>query len=107
MRVGRYHDAVVANQRAVLADDDYLAQCHAQGLYPLGYVPHNHHFLWVAAMMGGERATALASADHMGAPHRAHGDAGHGVRPALCDEPALRPCRLRDVGRGAGRARPA
>ena len=66
MRVGRYHDAVVANQRAVLADDDYLAQCHAQGLYPLGYVPHNHHFLWVAAMMGGERATALASADHMG-----------------------------------------
>ena len=71
MRVGRYHDAVVANQRAVLADDDYLAQCHAQGLYPLGYVPHNHHFLWVAAMMGGERATALASADHMGA-HREH-----------------------------------
>ena len=67
IRVGRYHDAVVANQRAVLADDDYLAQCHAQGLYPLGYVPHNHHFLWVAAMLGGERATALASADHMGA----------------------------------------
>lgn len=66
IRVGRYHDAVVANQRAVLADDDYLAQCHAQGLYPIGYVPHNHHFLWVAAMIGGERATALASADHMG-----------------------------------------
>ena len=71
MRVGRYHDAVVANQRAVLADDDYLAQCHAQGLYPLGYVPHNHHFLWVAAMISGERATALASADHMGA-HAEH-----------------------------------
>ena len=71
IRVGRYHDAVVANQRAVLADDDYLAQCHAQGLYPLGYVPHNHHFLWVAAMLGGERATALASADHMGA-HAEH-----------------------------------
>ena len=66
MRVGRYHAAVVANQRAVLADDAYLAQCHAQGLYPLGYVPHNHHFLWVAAMLGGETATALASADHMG-----------------------------------------
>jgi tetratricopeptide (TPR) repeat protein len=66
IRVGRYHDAVVANQHAVLADDDYLAQCHAQGLYPLGYVPHNHHFLWVAAVLSGERATALASARHMG-----------------------------------------
>ena len=56
IRVGRYHDAVEANQLAVLADDDYLAQCHAQGLYPIGYVPHNHHFLWVAAMLGGEKA---------------------------------------------------
>lgn len=66
IRVGRYHDAVVANQHAVRADDDYLAQCHAQGLYPMGYVPHNHHFLWVAAVLSGERATALTSADHMG-----------------------------------------
>ena len=66
IRVGRYHDAVVANEQAVLADDDYLAQCHAQGLYPIGYVPHNHHFLWVAAALGGEKATALASAGHMG-----------------------------------------
>lgn len=66
IRVGRYHDAVLANQQAVLADDDYLAQCHAQGLYPTGYVPHNHHFLWVSAALGGERATALESAAHMG-----------------------------------------
>jgi tetratricopeptide (TPR) repeat protein len=66
IRVGRYHDAVLANQQAVLADDDYLAQCHAQGLYPLGYVPHNHHFLWISAALGGEKATALASAGHMG-----------------------------------------
>ena len=66
IRVGRYHDAVLANQQAVLADDDYLAQCHAQGLYPIGYVPHNHHFLWVSAALGGEKATALASAGHMG-----------------------------------------
>ncbi|NNF59573.1 MAG: hypothetical protein HKN04_15160 [Rhodothermaceae bacterium] len=66
IRVGRYHDAVLANQQAVLADDDYLAQCHAQGLYPIGYVPHNHHFLWVAAALAGEKATALESAGHMG-----------------------------------------
>ena len=66
IRVGRYHDAVEANRRASAADDDYLAQCHAQGLYPLGYVPHNHHFLWVSAALGGEKTTALQSAQHMG-----------------------------------------
>lgn len=63
IRVGRYHDAVVANQKAVLADQDYVSQCHAQGLYQVGYMPHNHHFLWFAALMGGEKATALAAAD--------------------------------------------
>jgi tetratricopeptide (TPR) repeat protein len=66
IRVGRYHDAVTANEHAVLADNDYLAQCHAQGLYPIGYVPHNHHFLWVSAALAGEKATALESAAHMG-----------------------------------------
>ncbi|MGH8129877.1 MAG: tetratricopeptide repeat protein, partial [Steroidobacteraceae bacterium] len=46
-RVGRYHDAVIANQKAIAADDSYLAICQpAPGVYPLGYVPHNHHFLW-------------------------------------------------------------
>ncbi|MDX1530074.1 MAG: hypothetical protein R3362_00975 [Rhodothermales bacterium] len=69
IRVGRYHDAVLANEEAVRADDDYLAQCHAQGLYPLGYVPHNHHFLWVSAALAGEKAKALAAAEHMGSQH--------------------------------------
>jgi hypothetical protein len=49
IRVGRYADAVAANEKAVLADNAYLAQCHAQGLYPVAYVPHNHHFLAAAA----------------------------------------------------------
>lgn len=70
IRMGRYHDAVLANELAVLADNDYLSQCHAQGLYPLGYVPHNHHFLWVAAAIGGEKTKAMASAEQMG--HHAH-----------------------------------
>lgn len=63
-RVGRWHDAVIANQRAVEADDAYLALCrgNAQGVYPLGYVPHNHHFLWFAASMEGSGALAKASA---------------------------------------------
>src|SRR5690606_12263311 len=66
-RVGRWHDAALVNQDAMKADDLYLATCRpAPGVYPLGYVPHNHHFLWFAATMAGERATALAAADTTG-----------------------------------------
>ena len=62
-RVGRWHDAALVNQDAIKADDLYLSTCRpAPGVYPLGYVPHNHHFLWFAATMAGDRATALAAA---------------------------------------------
>ena len=62
LRLGRYHDAVIANERAAAADEDYIAQCNAQGLYPAAYYPHNLHFLWYAAMMEGQRGLALATA---------------------------------------------
>ena len=64
-RVGRWHDAVLANQVAIQADADYLAICgkHVQGLYPLGYVPHNFHFLWFAASMEGASAVARDAAE--------------------------------------------
>ncbi len=65
LRVGRYHDAVEANRRATAADDAYLAQCHAQGLYPIGYVPHNHDMLWMAASMAGMRETTMATVRHL------------------------------------------
>jgi tetratricopeptide (TPR) repeat protein len=62
-RVGRYHDAVIANQKAIAADDTYLAICQpAPGVYPLGYVPHNHHFMWFAATMEGASKIALDAA---------------------------------------------
>jgi len=61
-RVGRYADAVRSNQLAVQADENYITQCRAQGLYPMGYYPHNIHFLWWAATMDGQRALALESA---------------------------------------------
>ncbi|MGH8001281.1 MAG: tetratricopeptide repeat protein [Brasilonema sp.] len=67
IRVGRYHDAVVANQRAIASDKDYITQCHAQGIYPLGYMPHNHHFLMAGAMMGGESKLAIQAARHTAA----------------------------------------
>ncbi|MEM9091358.1 MAG: hypothetical protein AAGC93_21795 [Cyanobacteria bacterium P01_F01_bin.53] len=62
IRVGRYHDAVVANQKAVLADLDYVTQCHAQGLYQVAYMPHNYHFLWFAALMDGDEKVAMDAA---------------------------------------------
>ena len=62
LRVGRYADAVDANARAAMADEDYIAQCNAQGLYPAAYYPHNIHFLWYAAMMEGRKALAVDSA---------------------------------------------
>ena len=61
-RVGRYTDAVKANQLAIVADEDYITQCRAQGLYPLGYYPHNIHFLWFAATMAGQSELAISSA---------------------------------------------
>jgi tetratricopeptide (TPR) repeat protein len=62
LRVGRYADVVSSNQRAVAADEEYIAQCRAQGLYPLGYYPHNIHFVWLGATMLGEGRLAVESA---------------------------------------------
>jgi tetratricopeptide (TPR) repeat protein len=61
-RVGRYQDAIRSNELAVRADEDYITQCRAQGLYPMGYYPHNIHFLWFAATADGQSAKAIESA---------------------------------------------
>ena len=62
LRVGRYADAAEANVRAIAADEDYLSQCQAQGLYPVSYYPHNLHFLWAAATLEGRKAVAVDAA---------------------------------------------
>jgi tetratricopeptide (TPR) repeat protein len=61
-RVGRYADVIKANQQAAKADEDYIAQCRAQGLYPLAYYPHNLHFIWMGAAASGQSALAVESA---------------------------------------------
>jgi tetratricopeptide (TPR) repeat protein len=63
IRTGRYHDAVLSNQRGIAADDAYLSQTSVQGVYPLVYKPHNHHFLWFAALMTGQSQIAMAAAE--------------------------------------------
>ncbi len=62
MRVGRYADSYNANVLAVKADEGYITQCRAQGLYPLAYYPHNIHFLAWSAMYQGRSSAALEAA---------------------------------------------
>ena len=62
MRLGHFDAAIRANQRAIEADRRYLAEVDAQGAYRVGYVAHNHHFLWAAASMAGNAALALQAA---------------------------------------------
>jgi tetratricopeptide (TPR) repeat protein len=75
MRVGRHADVVSSNLLAVKADEDYITQCRAQGLYPLGYYPHNIHFVWMGATASGQRKLALDSARKVAdaIPHEALG----------------------------------
>ncbi|BCS35634.1 hypothetical protein TBR22_A48680 [Luteitalea sp. TBR-22] len=61
-RVGRYADAMESNRLAIAADEDYITQCRAQGLYPMGYYPHNVHFLWFAAAADGQSRVAIEAA---------------------------------------------
>jgi len=62
MRVGRYHDASIANEKAAAADESYIGQCNRQGFYAAAYYPHNIHFLWASASMEGRSELALATA---------------------------------------------
>jgi tetratricopeptide (TPR) repeat protein len=64
-RVGRHGDVISSNIAAAKADEDYIAQCRAQGLYPLGYYPHNLHFIWMGATASGQRQLALDSAQRL------------------------------------------
>lgn len=66
-RVGRYNDAAEANVRAAAIDEEYIAQCNAQGFYPALYYPHNIHFLWAAASMEGRSAVAIDAARRVAA----------------------------------------
>ena len=79
-RVGRHEDVVRVNQLAAKADEDYIAQCKAQGLYPLAYYPHNLHFIWMGATARGDKVTALDAARKL---------AAQVPRPALASVPIL------------------
>ena len=63
-RIGRWHDASAANERAIVADRAYLGAYEAEGLVPLLYHPHNVHFLaWTAGVEGRQQLALDAAHD--------------------------------------------
>ncbi|OQW33537.1 MAG: hypothetical protein A4E19_03880 [Nitrospira sp. SG-bin1] len=59
IRVGRWNDAVQANQHAIHSDEVFIEGQHPTGVYPLAYYPHNIHFLAFASTMAGRSAQAI------------------------------------------------
>ena len=101
-RVGRHQDVIDVNLMAAKADEDYIAQCRAQGIYPLAYYPHNLHFIWMGASANGQKALAFESARKLAAavPREALG-----VRadpPGLPGRAVFRDGALQRLGRDSG-----
>jgi len=64
IRVGRYMDAVKANEHAVHADETYIRdQRPGVSVYTAGYYPHNFDFLAFAAAMAGRAEQAIGASD--------------------------------------------
>jgi tetratricopeptide (TPR) repeat protein len=63
IRVGRWNDAVQANQHAIHSDEMFIEGQHPAGVYPLAYYPHNIHFLAFASTMAGRSAQAIAASN--------------------------------------------
>ncbi|MDP6962972.1 MAG: hypothetical protein QGF46_02280, partial [Planctomycetota bacterium] len=64
INVGRYPDAVLANQLAIKADDIYFDKVGTPTFYRIYYL-HNMHFLTYAAMMTGQLDLALQAVSKM------------------------------------------
>ena len=65
INTGDYHKGTLANEKAVLVDSTYVAGCHEAGIYPLGYYPHNWHFLAGCAALEGRGERALEASQYM------------------------------------------
>ncbi len=62
---GYYHEGTMANERAVKVDSAYLEKCQVAGVYPIGYYPHNWHFLAACATLEGKGKRALEASQFM------------------------------------------
>ena len=62
INTGDYHEGSIANERAVVADSIYIAECKSQGVYPQYYYPHNYHFLAATAAFEGRGSRSIEAA---------------------------------------------
>jgi hypothetical protein len=65
INTGHFHEGALANERAVVVDSAYVAACHASGIYPLAYYPHNWHFLAACAALDGQGDKAIHASKYM------------------------------------------
>ena len=98
-RVGRYADAMKSNELAIKADESYITQCRAQGMYPMAYYPHNIHFLWFAASADGQSAGGARLGPQGGGEDRRQGARRDPDHRRLPRRAVLGDGALRQVGR--------
>lgn len=65
IRTGLYYEGMLVNEEAIIVDSNYVSSCHAAGLYPLAYFPHNYHFLTACAGFAGAGQTSIGAAQRM------------------------------------------
>lgn len=58
-RVGDYSKSIASNLQAVKVDEEFLATSDDQGMYRLGYYPHNIDFIGFSAYMTGQSERAM------------------------------------------------
>ena len=59
---GLYHDCSLVNEEAIGVDKILRSSFDSNGLYQVGYMPHNIHYLVASYMMEGRSADAIAAA---------------------------------------------
>ena len=90
-RVGRYREAMAANDAAVRADREYAEATGAGSDYAI----HNLHYLWVSALWSGDNDTAVRAAEQLAAAAAAPADdQQQGTRQHYLAAPVLTQVRL-------------
>ena len=65
IRVGDYDKSNTSNIQAVKVDEEFLGTSTDQGLYRLGYYPHNIDFLTYGEMMNGQSSQVILNGNKM------------------------------------------
>lgn len=65
INTGDYAAGSEVNERAVVVDSIYIAQCKVQGVYPMLYYPHNYHFLAATTALEGRGTRSIEAAFKM------------------------------------------